>query len=60
MTEYEEQVIGELLTIGGKLDLLATRSEEMLVVLGNIQGLMIFFAVVLLCFFVYKFFRMFF
>lgn len=60
MTEYEEQVIGELLTMGGKLDVLTARSEEMLEVLGNIEGLLIFFAVVLLCFFVYKFFRMFF
>lgn len=60
MTEYEEQVIGELLTIGGKLDPIMASSEETLAALGNIQGLMTFFAVVLLCYFVYKFFRMFF
>ena len=34
--------------------------QEILVVLGNMYGLMIFFAVVLLCWFVYRFFRMFF
>lgn len=39
---------------------LEARLEEILVVFGNIYGLMIFFAVVLLCWFVYRFFRMFF
>lgn len=39
---------------------LETRLEEILVVFGNIYGFMIFFAVVLLCWFVYRFFRMFF
>ena len=34
--------------------------EQQLIVLGNIQGYLIFSLVVLLCFFVYKFFRMFF
>lgn len=34
--------------------------EQQLFVLGNIQGYLIFALVVLLCFFVYKFFRMFF
>lgn len=33
---------------------------EALTVLGNIQGYLIFFIVVLLCYFTYKFFRMFF
>jgi len=33
---------------------------EVLTTLGNIQGYLIFFGVVLLCYFVYKFFRMFF
>lgn len=34
--------------------------QQQLVVLGNIQGYLIFGLVVLLCFFAYKFFRMFF
>ena len=34
--------------------------QQQLVVLGNIQAYLIFFVVVLLCFFSYKFFRMFF
>ena len=34
--------------------------QQQLIVLGNIQGYLIFALVVLLCFFVYKFFRMFF
>lgn len=57
MTETE---IFDLLPIEDKLDVLTVRAEETLAVLGNIQGLMTFFAVVLLCFFVYRFFRMFF
>lgn len=39
---------------------LEARLEEILVVFGNIYGLLVFFAVVLLCWFVYRFFRMFF
>lgn len=39
---------------------LETRLEEILVVFGNIYGLLVFFVVVLLCWFVYRFFRMFF
>lgn len=57
MTETE---IFDLLPIEERLDVLTVRAEETLEVLGNMQGLMTFFAVVLLCFFVYKFFRMFF
>ena len=57
MTEVE---IFDLLPIEDKLDVLTVRVEETLTVLGNIEGLMTFFAVVLLCFAVYKFFRMFF
>ena len=34
--------------------------SELLTVLGSIQGYLLFFVVVLLCFFAYKFFRMFF
>ena len=37
-----------------------TYEDELLTTLGNIQGMLIFFVVVLLCFFSYKFFRMFF
>lgn len=37
-----------------------TRMEELLLVLGNIQGYLLFFVVVILLFFVYKFFRIFF
>ena len=58
MTEYG--AVLDLLPIEDKLDVLTVRVEETLSVLGNIQGLMTFFAVVLLCFFVYRFFRMFF
>lgn len=36
------------------------RQAEVLEVLGNVQGLLIFFAVVILCWLVYRFFRMFF
>lgn len=34
--------------------------QQQLIVLGNIQAYLIFFVVVVLCFFTYKFFRMFF
>lgn len=34
--------------------------SELLTVLGSIQGYLLFFVVVLLCYFAYKFFRMFF
>lgn len=60
MTEYELDVTDALFYIEDKVDLLTVRAEETLSVLGNIEGLMTFFVVVLLCFFVYKFFRMFF
>jgi len=60
MTELEEQAMGELVSIGEKLDVLTARSEETLTVLGNMQGFMTFAIVVLLCLLVYKFFRMFF
>lgn len=43
-------------TVTSQTDLL----QQQLVVLGNIQGYLIFGLVVLLCFFAYKFFRMFF
>ncbi len=36
------------------------RQAEVLEVLGNVQGLLIFFTVVILCWLVYRFFRMFF
>ena len=39
---------------------LMTYEEETLQTLGEIEGLLIFFAVILLCFLVYKLFRMFF
>lgn len=60
MTEDYVETVVDLLPIGDRLDVLIVRAEETLEVLGNIQGLMTFFAIVLLCFFVYKFFRMFF
>ena len=62
MTEGEiivEEAI-EALTEYDMFQALEARLEEILVVFGNIYGLMIFFAVVLLCWFVYRFFRMFF
>ena len=34
--------------------------SELLTVLGSIQGYLLFFVVVLMCYLVYKFFRMFF
>ena len=36
------------------------RQAEVLEVLGNVQGLLIFFTVVIICWLVYRFFRMFF
>lgn len=60
MMELEEQAIEEVVSSGADWDLLYSRLEEVLVVLGNIQGLLTFCVVVLLCFFVYKFLRMFF
>ena len=36
------------------------RQADFLEVLGNVQGLLIFFTVVILCWLVYRFFRMFF
>lgn len=47
----------ELLSSCGSL---LTRQEELLAVLGNMQGYLIFFVTVILLFFVYRFFRMFF
>ena len=41
-------------------DVALTHMEELLLVLGNIQGYLLFFVVVILLFFVYKFFRIFF
>lgn len=41
-------------------DIALARMEELLLVLGNIQGYLLFFVVVILLFFVYKFFRIFF
>lgn len=41
-------------------DVALTRMEELLLVLGNIQGYLLFFVVVVVLFFVYKFFRIFF
>jgi len=49
----------EEMQISGQ-DIALTRMEELLLVLGNIQGYLLFFVVVILLFFVYKFFRMFF
>lgn len=43
-----------------QFDTLMFYIREAVEVLGNVYGLLIFFAVVLLCYFVYKFFRMFF
>jgi len=41
-------------------DIALTRLEELLLVLGNIQGYLLFFVVVVLLYFAYKFFRIFF
>lgn len=49
----------EEMQISGQ-DIALTRMEELLLVLGNIQGYLLFFVVVILLFFVYKFFRIFF
>jgi len=49
----------EEIQISGQ-DIALARMEELLLVLGNIQGYLLFFVVVILLFFVYKFFRMFF
>lgn len=42
------------------LELIEAHQVELLNIYGDIQGYFIFFIVVILCFFVYKFFRMFF
>lgn len=62
MTEGEVIVdeVAEALSEYDMFQALEARLEEILVVFGNIYGLLIFFAVVLLCWFVYRFFRMFF
>ena len=49
----------EEIQISGQ-DIALARMEELLLVLGNIQGYLLFFVVVILLFFVYKFFRIFF
>ena len=49
----------EEMQISGQ-DIALTRMEELLLVLGNIQGYLLFFVVVILLYFVYKFFRIFF
>lgn len=49
----------EEMQISGQ-DIALARMEELLLVLGNIQGYLLFFVVVILLFFVYKFFRIFF
>ena len=41
-------------------DALIQRLEELLVVLGNVQGYILFFVVVVLFYFAYRFLRMFF
>lgn len=43
-----------------RLDAVGVRMEESLVVMGQIQGYLIFFILVILLYFVYKFFRIFF
>lgn len=59
--ELAEVVIDyALLTEPEMFEILDARLQELLVVFGNIYGLITFFTVVLLCWFVYKFFRMFF
>ena len=52
-SEYSE-------VLASRLEVIEARFDETLVVLGNMQGYMLFSIVVLLCFFVYRFFRMFF
>lgn len=47
-------------TLSARLEVYEARFDETLAVPGNMQGYMLFFIVVLLCFFVYRFFRMFF
>lgn len=50
----------ELADILEKLDLLSQQNAELLTVMGTIEGFLVFAVVVVLCIFVYKFFRMFF
>lgn len=50
----------EDLQTSGQADTMIFRMDELLLVLGNIQGYLLFFVVVILLFFVYKFFRIFF
>lgn len=51
-------MIEEFQTFGS--DLTISRLDELLLVLGNIQGYLVFFVVVVLLYFSYKFFRIFF
>lgn len=43
-----------------RLDVVGARMDETLLVIGQMQGYLIFFILVILLYFVYKFFRIFF
>lgn len=51
-------------SVGDQIDTTVTEytayEQEVLTTLGNIWGILIFFVVVILCYFTYKFFRIFF
>ena len=50
----------EIIDYTPQVSAIIQRQAEVLEVLGNVQGLLIFFTVVILCWLVYRFFRMFF
>lgn len=50
----------EIIDYTPQVSAIIQRQAEVLEVLGNVQGLLIFFTVVIICWLVYRFFRIFF